>query len=269
MPGRRLTRTDRQQIASGLAQRLDHAEIARRLGRPTSTVTREVARNGGPGRYRADLAQLAATHRARRKPRPAETPPISENTGPAPEVAAATVRDLTAALIATGVPRTAAGVMACLYTSETGSRTAAELAQHLQVSAATVAHAIRLLEEQGMLLRGHDDNSRRQRYFIDADAGLRTVVASARANQHLAAAALRGVNAFGADHPTGARLAAAAEFLEQISTDIIRSAAHWHAQVSARSRADRLGVPGRSARGGQVAVRQGQAGWSFSDANQT
>ncbi|WP_375540313.1 helix-turn-helix domain-containing protein [Nocardia sp. XZ_19_385] len=222
-----MTRTDRQQIASGLAHCLDHAEIARRLGRPTSTISREIARNGGPGRYRADLAQLAATQRARRKPRPAEAAPIIDNAGPGPEVAAAIASDLTAALIATGVPRTAAGVMACLYTAETGSRTAAELAGQLQVSAATISHAVGLLEEQGMLLRGSDENTRRQRYFIDADAGLRTVVASARANQRIAAATLRGAHAFGPDHPAGARLAAAAQFLEQISTDIIRSAERW------------------------------------------
>nr|WP_267897917.1 MarR family transcriptional regulator [Nocardia suismassiliense] len=61
------------------------------------------------------------------------------------------------------MPRTAAGVMACLYTSETGSRTAAELAAQLQVSAATISHAVGLLEEQGMLLRGSDENTRRQR----------------------------------------------------------------------------------------------------------
>ena len=72
MPGRRRTKTDRRQIAAGLAQGLDYAGIAHQLGRPTSTVSREVARNGGPGCYRGDLAHLATTHRAalaRRQPR--------------------------------------------------------------------------------------------------------------------------------------------------------------------------------------------------------
>ncbi|MFC9995335.1 helix-turn-helix domain-containing protein [Nocardia sp. NPDC127526] len=224
MPGRRLTANDRRQIAAGLAQGLDHAEIARRLGRPTSTISREVARNGGPGRYRADLAQLATTHRARRTPRPVAPPPISEPAGPAPEVAAAIMRDLTAALVETGVPRTAAAILACLFTAESGSRTAAELAQHLQVSAATVSQAVGLLEAQGLLLRGRDPHSRRQRYFLDDDAGMRTVLASARANQRLAATAHRAAHTFGPDTPAGARLAAAAEFLEQVGNDIIRSA---------------------------------------------
>ena len=67
MPGGRLTDEDRQQIASGLGEGLGYAEIARRLGRPTSTVSREVDRNGGTRGYRADHAQQATRRRARRR----------------------------------------------------------------------------------------------------------------------------------------------------------------------------------------------------------
>ena len=42
MPGGRLTQQERQTITLGLADGLPYAEIARRLDRPTSTVTREV-----------------------------------------------------------------------------------------------------------------------------------------------------------------------------------------------------------------------------------
>lgn len=69
MPGGRLTQQERQQIALGVADGLAYAEIARRLDRPTSTVTREVMRNGGPTGYRADLAHRATelrTHRRRK-----------------------------------------------------------------------------------------------------------------------------------------------------------------------------------------------------------
>lgn len=65
MPGGRLTQQERQQIALGLADGLAYAEIARRTGRPTSTITREVMRNGGPAAYRADLAHRATERRAR------------------------------------------------------------------------------------------------------------------------------------------------------------------------------------------------------------
>jgi len=102
MPGRRLTRADRRQIAAGLEQGLDYAAIARRLGRPTSTVSREVARNGGPGRYRADLAHLATTHRARRTLRP---PQATGHTAPdAP--AAYTAATATAGATGTSSTRT-------------------------------------------------------------------------------------------------------------------------------------------------------------------
>lgn len=67
MPGGRLTQPERQQIALGLADGLTYAEIARRLDRPTSTVTREVMRNGGPTTYRADQAHRATERRAHRR----------------------------------------------------------------------------------------------------------------------------------------------------------------------------------------------------------
>ncbi|SNT52904.1 helix-turn-helix domain-containing protein [Actinacidiphila glaucinigra] len=233
MPGRRLTSADRQKIAAGLAQHLSYADIARRLNRPASTVSREVARNGGPARYRAELAQLATTHRARRRPTPpAPARSAVEHLGPDPDAAAAFVTDLTSALVETGFPRTAARVMACLFTSETGSRTAIEMAQRLQVSAATISHAVRLLEQQDLIRRGRDDRGRRHRYFLDDKAGLRTVAASVAANQWFAATALRGAELFGAETAAGSRLAMAGRFLERLGDDLIRSAEkHWHDMV--------------------------------------
>src|SRR3954468_3213389 len=67
MPGGRLTQQERQQIALGLADGLAYAEIARRVDRPTSTITREVMRNGGPTSYRAEVAHRATERRAHRR----------------------------------------------------------------------------------------------------------------------------------------------------------------------------------------------------------
>jgi hypothetical protein len=231
MPGPRLSSADRQRIAEGLAQDLDYADIARRLGRPTSTVSREVARNGGPGRYRAELAQLATTHRARRRPRPPATREISEHAGPDPDAATAFVTELTAALTETGMPRTAAGVLARLFTSDTGSHTAAELARHLQVSAATISHAVAQLHQHGLIRRGRDGHSRRHRYFLDENAGVRSAVVSVRANQRLATTVLRGADVFGSDTAVGTRLATAGQFLEQLGNDILR-ATEKHARAT-------------------------------------
>ena len=84
LPGGRLTQQERRQIALGLADGLAYAEIARRLGRPTSTITREVMRNGGPAAYRADLAHRATERRAHRRrqtsvPRGAKAPPEEDH----------------------------------------------------------------------------------------------------------------------------------------------------------------------------------------------
>jgi predicted transcriptional regulator len=224
MPGRRLTSADRQRIAAGLAQGHDFAEIAGDLGRPTSTVSREVARNGGPGRYRAELAQLATVRRARRRPSaPAREAPIAP-AGPDPHARITLVTDLTVALIDTGMPRTAARVLACLFTAEAGSATTAELSEQLRVSPATVSLAVRLLEQHGLIRRSRDGRSQRHRYFLDEDAGVRSAVVSVRANQRLAATVLRGADIMGNGTAAGARMAVAGRYLEQLGDTVIRFA---------------------------------------------
>jgi len=67
-PGR-LTLADREEIGLGLRGGLSLTEIAARLGKATSTVSREVAGNGGRQEYRAWRAQVRARQRARR-PKP-------------------------------------------------------------------------------------------------------------------------------------------------------------------------------------------------------
>lgn len=69
-PGRgRLTLADREEISLGLRGGQSFAAIAARLGKATSTVSREVAANGGRGDYRAWRAHQRARARARR-PKP-------------------------------------------------------------------------------------------------------------------------------------------------------------------------------------------------------
>ncbi|HSS92281.1 MAG TPA: IS30 family transposase [Streptosporangiaceae bacterium] len=65
--GRYLSVAEREEIALGLAARKPLRQIARELGRPVSTVSREVARNSsGAGSYRALAAQFRAEQRGRR-----------------------------------------------------------------------------------------------------------------------------------------------------------------------------------------------------------
>jgi len=62
----RLSLTEREEISRGIAAGEPLCAIASRLGRAPSTVSRELARNGGRGDYRAHRADRAAWQRARR-----------------------------------------------------------------------------------------------------------------------------------------------------------------------------------------------------------
>jgi len=66
-----LTLVEREEISRGIATGLSARVIARRIDRPSSTVSREIARNGGRDVYRALVADAAAFERARR-PKPSK-----------------------------------------------------------------------------------------------------------------------------------------------------------------------------------------------------
>ncbi len=61
-----LTLAEREEISRGVVAGRSMASIAARLGRSPSTISREIRRNGGPGQYRANLADQAAWDRAHR-----------------------------------------------------------------------------------------------------------------------------------------------------------------------------------------------------------
>ncbi|WP_410655761.1 MarR family transcriptional regulator [Amycolatopsis sp. lyj-112] len=225
MPGGRLTQTERRQIALGLADDLPYAEIARGLDRPTSTITREVMRNGGPTAYRADLAHRATESRAHRRrqvtPRGLETP------APGHGRDAEAVREYEEAFITLlmqqGMSKMMARVLTCLFIADAGSLTASELVQRLQVSPASVSKSISVLESQG-LVRREPDERRRERYHVDDDVWYQSTIDSARGIAQIAEIARRGVGILGRDTPAAARLENMARFSDFISESILRAA---------------------------------------------
>ncbi|MEU2288882.1 helix-turn-helix domain-containing protein [Streptomyces sp. NPDC013178] len=225
MPGGRLTQQERQQIALGLADGLAYAEIARRLDRPTSTITREVMRNGGPTAYRADLAHRATERRAHRRrqaaPRGAEAPPQAH--GRDAEAVREFEETLTTVFMQSGMTKMTARVMACLTISDAGSLTASELVQRLQVSPASVSKAVAFLESQEFVRRERDER-RRERYFLDDDIMYDSMMASVRSTAQVAETARQGVGVLGSDTPAGVRLENTARFLDFVSESMARAA---------------------------------------------
>ncbi|WP_436318708.1 helix-turn-helix domain-containing protein [Streptomyces nodosus] len=225
MPGGRLTQQERRQIALGLADDLPYAEIARRLDRPTSTITREVMRNGGPTAYRADLAHRATERRAHRR-RPAS--PQGAESAPQPhgrdaEAVAEYEETFTTVLMASGLTKMTARVLTCLFTTDAGSLTASQLARRLQVSPASISKAIAFLESQSLVRRERDER-RRDRYIVDDELFYQATIASARSNDRLVETARRGVSVLGPHTPAAARLENIARFLDFISESITRAA---------------------------------------------
>src|SRR5215471_1649091 len=225
MAAGRLSRQDRQHIALGLADGLAFAEIARRLDRPTSTITREVMRNNGPTAYRADLAHRATERRTHRRRQAAPRGPeaLPQAHGRDAEAVREYEETFTTVLMASGLPKMMSRVLVCLYTTDAGSLTASELAQRLQVSPASISKAVTFLEGQDLIRRERDER-RRERYVVDDDVWYQAMVASARALTQVIETARQGVGVLGAQTPAAVRLENIARFLDFVSESTTRAA---------------------------------------------
>ncbi|MFD7630125.1 MarR family transcriptional regulator [Streptomyces sp. NPDC059851] len=238
MPGGRLTGEDRRHIAAALAEGLGYTEIGRQLGRPASTIMREVTRNGGPGAYGADRAQEATRHRALRRKQGAQppAPPVPDSGhGRDPREVEDFTESFTALLAESGLPRMEARVLARLYIADSGALTAAELVQRLGVSPASVSHAVAFLERHGLLRRERTPGERRERYVTDDDIWIRSLLAAARMNETLAATARRGAEVLGAATPSGARFESSVELFLLISESLRQLTEQCRQRLAARA----------------------------------
>jgi DNA-binding transcriptional regulator GbsR (MarR family) len=228
MPGDRLTLQERRQLAAGLRNGLTYAAIGRRIQRPTSTVTREVMRNGGPREYDPDQAHRART-RHTRPPRP--TPPAppggGDPSGPDPRIVDEVTAQSTELMVQAGLPHMMARVLAALMTTDGGSLTSAQLVRRLHVSPASISKAVGYLKNQELIRRERDPHSRAERYVIDDDVLSQSIMASARNQMQIAAACKIGAEKLGTNTPAGARLENMSQFLLHVIDDLVRSVQHW------------------------------------------
>lgn len=128
----------------------------------------------------------------------------------------------TTALMRSGTPKMMARVLSCLCTSDTGSLTASELVQRLQVSPASISKAVAFLESQGLICRERDER-RRERYVVDNDVWYQSMIASARSAAQLVETARQGVGVLGPGTPAAVRLENIARFLDLVSESTARA----------------------------------------------
>lgn len=228
MPGGRLTRDERQLIAEALAEGLGYAATARRLGRPTSTVSREVARNGGPSGYRAEYAHRATAWRARRSgpggpggPRDPGGPEDTDSaTGPGGPDVSAFRAEFATLMVGTGLPRMAARVLTELFLADADGLTSAELVRRLRVSPASVSKAVGYLAPLGAVRREREPGRRRERYVLDDDMWTGAWASSTRSITVWAETARRGTGIVGAGTPAGVRLDRMASLFSRLAADM-------------------------------------------------
>jgi predicted transcriptional regulator len=135
-----------------------------------------------------------------------------------------------------GFPRMPARVLVALFTTDAGRLTAAELADSLQASPAAVSGAVRYLTHIGVISREGEPGTRRHYYRVPDD----WLEESLRLRDSLmgrwAALVRDGIGIFGADTPTGARLAETAEFLEFVSVELPQVISKWQQNKAALNR---------------------------------
>ncbi len=197
---------------------------------------REVVRNGGPQGYGADQAAEATRERARRhkQERPATPPASVDRYGRDPRAVEEFTGFFNDLLTQQGLPRMMARVLTCLHMTDSGTLTAAELVQRLRISPASVSHAVTFLERQGMLTRERLPGERRERYVMDDEIWVRSLLAALQMNDVLTDASRRGAAILGPGTPAGARFESSAELLLLVGESHRQAIEKWKRGQAAR-----------------------------------
>jgi DNA-binding transcriptional regulator GbsR (MarR family) len=137
------------------------------------------------------------------------------------------IERFTALLVQTGFPRTPARIFVALLTSDSSSLTAAQLANLLQTSPASVSGGARYLIQVGLIVAEGEPGSRRQHYLMPDNVWEEIVHLRERQFGRWSAELQSGVDALGARSPAGRRMADTVAYFEFISAEIGSLLARW------------------------------------------
>lgn len=144
------------------------------------------------------------------------------------------IERFTAILTQAGFPRTPARIFVALLTADSSSMTAAQLAELLQASPASVSGGARYLLQVGLITAEGEPGSRRQHYRMSVHVWQEIV--SLRDSQFTRwAAELRdGIEILGPGSAAGVRMAETVRYFEFISAEMAGLLARWKQQESGR-----------------------------------
>jgi predicted transcriptional regulator len=132
-----------------------------------------------------------------------------------------------------GVPRMPARVFVALLATDSGSLTAAELAERLHASPAAISGAVRYLAQVSLISRERDPGSRRDRYRVWDDAWYEAIVRRERLLLLWEESAREGVAALGPDTRAGARMVETVAFFEFLRREMPALLERWREQRGA------------------------------------
>ena len=130
-------------------------------------------------------------------------------------------------MVDSGIPRMPARVFGSLLVSEDGKRTAAELAESLQVSPAAVSGAVRYLAQVGLVVRARDPGERRDHYEVTDDLWYEAFANRDKQLAQWAAVVGEGAKIIGTDTKAGARLDTSSRFFEFLRSELPGMMRRW------------------------------------------
>lgn len=129
-----------------------------------------------------------------------------------------------------GFPRMPARVFVATMAAESGTRTAAELADYLQVSPAAISGAVRYLIQINMMTREREPGARRDHYAIPDDVWYETLSRRDQILEQWQDGLQDGVRVMGPDSQAGKRLHQMSEFFQFLLREMPKLYEKWRTE---------------------------------------
>ena len=143
------------------------------------------------------------------------------------------VERFAATLETSGVPRMPARVFAALLAADSGTLTAAQLAERLEASPAAISGAVRYLAQIGLITRTREPGSRRDRYRVDDDAWYEATLRREHLLARFEDSAREGVEVLGAGTPAGERMSRSRDFFAFLRREMPLLLERWRRERDA------------------------------------
>jgi predicted transcriptional regulator len=143
------------------------------------------------------------------------------------EAVAGFVESFANTLVLSGLPRMPARVFVALLATDSGRRTAADLAELLKASPAAISGAVRYLTQVHMINRGRDPGSRRDYYEVVENIWHEVILNRDQDLMRWQHGARDGAEVLGADTPAGRRMRETADFFEFLAAEMPAMLKRW------------------------------------------